>query len=153
MWCSRALTMGYNLIGAHGRKMAYLCSLCAEFEATKLSALVVHIRIVHSDNPNFGIQCTFEGFCRTFRKFPLYRNHLYMYHSNLFKSPCEDSSMSLSQSLQESDMIEHSDPNESGRVYFSDSDASDSDTEVEESPEAIFCNEAQYSIEVRLSPV
>lgn len=136
-------------------QMAYRCSLCAKFESIKLSALVVHIRIVHADDPNFGIQCTFEGCCRTFRKFPLYRNHLYMYHSNLFKSPSEYSSMPPSQSSQESDLVDHSDSYDSDRVYFSDSGSSDSDTDCEtkECPEAITGNEAQHSIEVRLCKI
>ena len=41
---------------------------------------MTHIRLVHADDPHFIIQCSFQGCTRTFRKFTVYRNHVYACH-------------------------------------------------------------------------
>ena len=56
-----------------------VCSLCAS-HFPSLSFLLTHIRLVHADQPNFQIQCNMQGCSRTFRKFTVYRNHLYQFH-------------------------------------------------------------------------
>ena len=38
--------------------------------------LVKHVRLVHSCDPNFRIQCSVEGCLRTFTNYRTYQNHL-----------------------------------------------------------------------------
>lgn len=46
----------------------------------KLAHLMTHMRLLHADDPNFLIQCNLQGCKRTFRKFTVYRNHIYAVH-------------------------------------------------------------------------
>ena len=47
------------------------CPLCPGF----------HIRIAHADQPGFMIQCNLERCKRTFKKFSVFRNHIYALHN------------------------------------------------------------------------
>ena len=42
--------------------------------------MLTHIRLEHADQLNFRIQCNLQGCKRTFKKFTVYRNHIYHYH-------------------------------------------------------------------------
>ena len=57
-----------------------ICPLCSDVVVRALSQLMTHIRLVHADDPHFMIQCSFQGCTRTFRKFTVYRNHVYSFH-------------------------------------------------------------------------
>lgn len=63
---------------------ALRCSSCS-FIAPSEVLLLSHIRLVHSMDPNFSIQCTLEGCARTFTNFRTYQNHLLTH-----RSPRED---------------------------------------------------------------
>ena len=54
----------------------YPCPYCAEFAAVTEKLLLQHVRIVHSNEPGFRIQCSFSGCARVFRNFRTYQNHL-----------------------------------------------------------------------------
>ena len=55
----------------------YPCPLCPgdDFVAPSEVLLLNHIRLVHSCDPNFSIQCSFPGCPRTLKKFRTYQNH------------------------------------------------------------------------------
>lgn len=42
--------------------------------------LLAHIRIAHSNDAGFSIQCNLQGCQRTFKRFTTYRNHIYNFH-------------------------------------------------------------------------
>lgn len=56
-----------------------LCPLCFCRFPT-LSLLLTHIRLIHADDPNFRMQCNLQGCRQTFRKFTVFRNHVYQFH-------------------------------------------------------------------------
>ena len=47
---------------------------------------MTHFRLIHADEPNFRIDCTLQGCCRTFKNFHTYRNHIYAFHSTSIDS-------------------------------------------------------------------
>lgn len=49
--------------------------------------LLNHIRLVHSCDPNFSIQCSFPGCSRTFKNFRTYQNHR-CYHRHQHVEEC-----------------------------------------------------------------
>ena len=54
----------------------FMCHYCVEdFVAPSEYLLLNHIRLVHSTEPGFSIQCTVGGCFRTFRNFRTYQNH------------------------------------------------------------------------------
>ena len=57
---------------------AFPCSYCAneEFVAPSKTLLLNHIRLVHSHDPGFNIQCSHPGCSRTFTNFRTYQNHI-----------------------------------------------------------------------------
>lgn len=61
----------------------HLCPYCVEqdFAAPSKSLLIGHIRVVHSADPDFTIQCSEEGCSRTFTNFRTYQNHNLWHHS------------------------------------------------------------------------
>jgi hypothetical protein len=74
-----------------------LCPLCGDVQTATLSQLLSHIRLTHADSPHFLIQRNLQGCKRTFRKFTVYRNHVYSYHdtengSDLVVDPVEEES-------------------------------------------------------------
>ena len=54
-----------------------LCTYCVsrDFAAPSESLLLDHIRLVHSQDPDFIIQCSHSGCARSFRNFRTYQNH------------------------------------------------------------------------------
>lgn len=40
-----------------------------------------HVQLIHADQPNFKIDCTFQRCCRSFKNYHTYRNHIYAFHS------------------------------------------------------------------------
>lgn len=67
---------------------SYQCPLCLSKLASR-SVLMTHMRLEHADDPGFLVQCNLQGCKRTFRKFTVYRNHIYQYH-NTFSSVLEE---------------------------------------------------------------
>ena len=63
-----------------------------------MSLLLTHIRLEHADQPNFQIQCNLQGCKQTFKKFTVYRNHIYQYHD---ADQIEEANFSLSQADDE----------------------------------------------------
>lgn len=54
----------------------WICHYCAEdFAAPSEYLLLNHIRLVHSCEPGFSIQCNAHGCSRTFKNFRTYQNH------------------------------------------------------------------------------
>ena len=45
-----------------------------------LKKLLQHIRLSHSDEELFSIQCSFQGCCRSFNNLRTFQNHVYAYH-------------------------------------------------------------------------
>ena len=66
--------------------MAYVCSYCVEdvFSAPSEILLLNHIRLVHSCDPNFTIQCSCS---RTFTNFRTFQNHRRTCTSQIESSP------------------------------------------------------------------
>ena len=57
-----------------------ICPCCAVSSFQTLKKLLRHIRLSHSDQENFTIDCKFQGCNRTFRKLRSFENHIYAYH-------------------------------------------------------------------------
>lgn len=54
----------------------FVCSYCPDYYvAISESILLSHIRLVHSSEPGFSIQCSANGCSRTFTNFRTYQNH------------------------------------------------------------------------------
>ena len=72
--------------------MALFFPYCIEevFTAPSQSLLLTHIRLVHSCDPNFSIQCSAEGCLRTFSNFRTYQNHARSHDSRSFSDFCAD---------------------------------------------------------------
>ena len=65
-----------------GSRSALACPCCAHSEK-KLVDLLRHIRLLHFGTPGFTtLKCNLDGCQRTFRKFTVYRNHIYQIHSD-----------------------------------------------------------------------
>lgn len=61
---------------------SYACPGSGQF-ATSLTDLLCHLRLLHFGTPGFTrIQCNLDGCRKTFRKYAVYRNHIYEYHSH-----------------------------------------------------------------------
>ena len=55
---------------------SFPCSFCSdEFLAPSEKLLLTHIRLAHSYDPDFSIQCSLSGCSRTFTNFRTYQNH------------------------------------------------------------------------------
>ena len=52
--------------------------LCASPPFSTLNGLLRHIRVIHTDDTSFNIQCNLQGCSRTFKT---YRTHIYTYHN------------------------------------------------------------------------
>lgn len=61
----------------------FLCPLCGVHSEPSLAKYLKHVRLIHADDPNFSISCSFQS-CRRppFKKFTTYRNHIYAYHKD-----------------------------------------------------------------------
>lgn len=68
---------------------SFICPYCTEedYFAPSKVLLLNHVRLVHSLDPNFSIQCSKEGCSKTFKNFRTYQNHCAMHDRN---SPSND---------------------------------------------------------------
>ena len=57
------------------------CQFCP-FKAPDLKHFLKHIRQVHTHKPEFQIVCNLSGCPRKFRKFEVFRNHMYGFHTD-----------------------------------------------------------------------
>ena len=57
------------------------CPLCSSDLPTE-PLLLQHIRVCHSWDPNFSIQCIVRGCCRTFGNYRTFQNHLLKHGSH-----------------------------------------------------------------------
>ena len=55
------------------------CSLCSYFSPS-LSQHVSHLRLVHSQDPNFFVKCGIEGCSSHFSTFAAFNTHIYRHH-------------------------------------------------------------------------
>lgn len=66
---------------------SFICPYCTEdFIAPSEVLLLTHIRLVHSLDPNFSIQCNKDGCSRTFTNFRTYQNHCLKHDPNLLSN-------------------------------------------------------------------
>ena len=64
------------------RGACHACPCCGSF-AKSLSDVLRHVRLMHFGTPGFTtLKCNLEGCQRSFRKYAVFRNHIYEYHSN-----------------------------------------------------------------------
>ena len=58
-------------------RSSFVCPYCpgGDYVAPSEELFLSHIRLAHSFDPNFQIQCSSEGCSRTFRNFRTYQNH------------------------------------------------------------------------------
>lgn len=70
---------------------SFVCPYCIDddFAAPSEVLLLRHIRVVHSLDPNFNIQCSTNGCSRTFTNFRTYQNHLLTHRPSSCISPAE----------------------------------------------------------------
>ena len=65
----------------------FSCPYCPkDYLAPSETLLLTHIRITHSNEPNFSIQCSTNGCARTFTNFRTYQNHR-LTHRNQVSCP------------------------------------------------------------------
>ena len=60
--------------------MAITCPLCPGLKFSSVKFFLKHLRLTHSDTPNFHIQCNLQGCKRTFRNLKYYQNHIFAHH-------------------------------------------------------------------------
>ena len=60
--------------------MPHVCPLCGDVTVAKHAQLMMHIRHLYADDPNSLIQCNHQGCKKAFRKFTVYKNHVYTFH-------------------------------------------------------------------------
>ena len=62
----------------------FSCPYCPEdYLAPSEILLLTHIRLAHSHEPNFSIQCSWNGCARTFTNFRSYQNHRLTHRSEI----------------------------------------------------------------------
>ena len=105
--------------------MVFSCPVCFD-KLSNLQHLLTHIRLVHADDPNFRVQCNYQGCRQTFRKFTVYRNHIYQYHNSVEIEQGEEDD-------DEHDDNEHGGP---GDLVDSDDDSGGDDFDNDESSQA-----------------
>ena len=71
------------------------CPCCGDVSVSLLHQFMNHIRLVHADEPNFQIQCNLQGCKKTFKKFTVFRNHVYAFHDTASFNEVPVSSTSL----------------------------------------------------------
>ena len=77
-----SLAQHYSMDQRSGSRCALACPCCVH-SAKKVVDLFRHIRLLHFGTPGFtSLKCNLEGCQRTFRKFTVFRNHIYQIHSD-----------------------------------------------------------------------
>ena len=131
-------------------QLPLLCHCCGLFEPPSFSKLLSHVRLVHADDPDFKINCKLEGCCHTFTRFQTYRNHVYTYHKNAFRSKPPNVGPSES---QKSDSCE--DPSVVRDFYQEDNSTFDNQGESSECyriPVIYGCNHPRFGFHVWIYP-
>lgn len=81
------------------------CHYCVEdFSAPSEYLLLNHIRLVHSSEPGFSIQCTVNGCSRTFKNFRTYQNHKARKHNYPENPPPPIDQVDLGSSVDDEDV-------------------------------------------------
>ena len=72
----------------------FICPYCSDedYIAPSQCLLLTHVRLVHSLDPNFSIQCNKDGCSRRFKNFRTYQNHCAMHDRSLSALGNEESS-------------------------------------------------------------
>lgn len=60
--------------------MTITCPLCPGLRFSSVKFFLKHLRLTHSDMPNFHIQCNLQGCKRTFRNLKYYQNHIFAHY-------------------------------------------------------------------------
>jgi hypothetical protein len=60
----------------------FVCPICATFEASSLSYLLSHLRLVHSNDPRFKVTCGLDGCAYTACSFSALYSHVYRKHQS-----------------------------------------------------------------------
>ncbi len=97
------------------------CPHCPSSQFITVSELLRHIRLTHAGDSSIIFQCNLQGCRRTFRKFNVYRNHIYNFHDVSMidqlpstSSSCDDSPLDLGDSESESNSDMDSNDSDSG---------------------------------------
>ncbi len=70
-----------------------LCPLCS-FEAPSVQVILSHLRLVHSNDPQFLVSCGLNGCATTSKSFSSLYSHIYRHHNEvIFKRKESDSSL------------------------------------------------------------
>lgn len=112
-----------------GSRRALACPCCAHSEK-KLVDLLRHIRLLHFGTPGFTtLKCNLDGCHRTFKKFTVFRNHIYQIHSDsqLLQPETDTRTPSPSPSLHDDDPP-HFHPELDGLSSESDEDDTSTNT-------------------------
>ena len=65
--------------------MLFVCPLCS-FQVHSFRALLSHIRITHSNEANFHVQCGLNGCVKSYTKFSSYKAHIWRHHKDMCSS-------------------------------------------------------------------
>ena len=84
-------------LSQYGMSASFLCSYYPEgYSAPSKALLLSHIRLTHSNDTNFTIQCSSGGCSRTFTNFRTYQNHRWRHRVEMLPLPIEDSANDFS---------------------------------------------------------
>ena len=57
-------------------RTSHSCSYCFDFVAPTMKRLLRHVKLVHSQEPGFKIQCSYPHCSKSFSNYRTYQNHL-----------------------------------------------------------------------------
>ena len=100
----------FEVMAMDGSTNIYLCPYCnssEEYSAPSEVLLMNHVRLVHSNDPDFSIQCSFPGCSRTFGNFRTYQNHILVHPRPVYLRR-EDESPTTSDSNHSTDYCDSS---------------------------------------------
>ena len=94
------------------------CPLCPGSQFVHVRLFLKHLRLTHSDNRGFAIQCSLQGCKRTFSNLKVYTNHIHAFHGlhiseNNAPASCPPSSSSYEMDSSDSDQRDQQDEGES----------------------------------------
>ena len=64
--------------------MAAFCPICT-FQACSFTIILSHLRLVHSNDPNFSVICGLDGCATTSKSFSALYSHIYRHHPEVIK--------------------------------------------------------------------
>ena len=125
---------------------SYACPGCGQITRS-LADLLGHLRLLHFGTPGFRtIQCNLDGCRKTFRKYAVYRNHIYEYHSHKISLNVPVSSEENNSTLVpvlSSSSFEHQQNNDQDIDYDNDLEISTHSTECMQRAAAIWVLKVQ----------